>query len=132
MDKLLINNITDEELLDRISDVSVPAFRLQQIREWLYKCVDFAGMSNIPKSLIKVLKERFIIDNVEIYKKLESKEDETKKYLLKLYDGEIIEAVAMVYKHGVSICVSTQVGCNMGCVFLFIGYRRHEAQFVGI
>jgi 23S rRNA (adenine2503-C2)-methyltransferase len=132
MNKLLINNITDEELLDRISDVSVPAFRLRQIREWLYKCVDFDGMSNIPKSLIEVLKERFIIDNVEIYKKLESKEDETKKYLLKLYDGEIIEAVAMVYKHGVSICVSTQVGCNMGCVFCSSaigGMRRNLSAY---
>ena len=132
MDKLLINSITDEELLGRLSDISVPAFRLRQIREWLYKCVSFDSMSNIPKSLIEVLKERFIIDSAEIYKKLESKEDETKKYLLKLYDGEIIEAVAMVYKHGVSICVSTQVGCDMGCVFCSSaigGMRRNLSAY---
>ena len=132
MDKLLINSITDEVLLGRIADVSVPSFRLRQIREWLYKCVDFDSMSNIPKSLIEVLKERFIIDNVEIYKKLESKEDQTKKYLLKLYDGEIVEAVAMSYKHGVSICVSTQVGCNMGCVFCSSaigGMRRNLSSY---
>ncbi len=117
MDKLLINKITDEELLSALSDIKIPAFRLRQIRSWLYKCVDFDGMTNIPKNLIEVLKERFAIDNVSIYKKLESQEDGTRKYLLELYDGEIIEAVAMVYKHGISICVSTQVGCNMGCVF---------------
>jgi 23S rRNA (adenine2503-C2)-methyltransferase len=117
MDKILINSITDEELLSNLLDIKMPAFRLKQIRSWLYKCVNFADMTNLPKSLIEVLEERFVIDNVSIYKKLESQEDGTKKYLLKLYDGEVIEAVAMTYKHGISICVSTQVGCAMGCIF---------------
>ena len=117
MDKVLINSITDEELLSRLSDIKIPAFRLRQIRSWLYKCVGFGGMTNIPKDLLLVLKERFVADNAVIYKKLESEADGTRKYLLKLYDGEIIEAVAMSYKYGISICVSTQVGCNMGCAF---------------
>ena len=117
MDKVLISSISDEELLSRLSDTEIPAFRLRQIRSWLYKCVGFDGMTNIPKDLIARLKERFIADSAEIYKKLESKADGTRKYLLRLYDGEIIEAVAMSYRHGISICVSTQVGCNMGCAF---------------
>jgi len=117
MDKILINNISDEELLNRLSDIKIPAFRLRQIRSWLYKCADFTSMTNLPKTLISVLEERFTIDNVTIHKKLESVSDGTKKYLLKLYDDEIIEAVAMSYKHGITICVSTQVGCGMGCTF---------------
>ncbi len=117
MDKVQINKISDEELLSVLSDINPPAFRLRQIRSWLYKCVDFKDMKNLPKDFIKSLDERFIIDNVSIYKKMESEIDGTKKYLLKLYDDEIIEAVAMSYKHGVTICVSTQVGCSMGCTF---------------
>ena len=117
MDKILINNISDEELLTALSDINPPSFRLRQIRSWLYKCVDFKDMTNLPKNLIGVLEERFTADNVSVHKKLESAADATKKYLLKLYDDEIIEAVAMSYKHGISICVSTQVGCSMGCVF---------------
>ena len=132
MDRVLINSITDEEIFSRLSDIKIPAFRLRQIRRWLYKCVDFDEMTNVPKELIARLKERFAVDNVEIYKKLESKADGTKKYLLRLYDGEIIEAVAMSYKHGISICVSTQVGCNMGCTFCSSalgGMRRNLSAY---
>lgn len=117
MDKILINTISDDKLKEILADVKPPAFRIRQIRSWLYKCVDFDDMRNLPKELISILKERFIVDNVSIYKKLESEIDGTKKYLLKLNDDEIIEAVAMSYKHGTTICVSTQVGCNMGCTF---------------
>ena len=132
MDKILINQITDEELLKRLSDIKMPAFRLKQIRGWLYKCVGFEEMTNLPKSLISVLDERFIADNAVIIKKLESEIDGTKKYLLKMYDGEVIEAVAMSYKHGVTICVSTQVGCAMGCAFCASaigGLRRNLSAY---
>ena len=117
MSKTLINNLTEEQLLSTLNAMGLPAFRAKQIKSWLYKCVSFKEMSNLPKGLIERLEKNFTIDNVEVYKKLTSDVDGTKKYLLKLYDDEIIEAVAMEYKHGMTICVSTQVGCAMGCVF---------------
>lgn len=117
MSKILINNLSDEELYRELSKMNLPAFRIRQIKGWLYKCVSFDEMRNLPKELIGRLDEKFQIDMISIYKKLESDIDSTKKYLFKLYDDEIIESVAMEYKHGMSICVSTQVGCAMGCVF---------------
>ena len=115
MSKILINSLTDEQLLSQFNEMGQKSFRLKQIREWLYKCVPFDEMRNIPKELIARLEEKYIVDNVQILKRLESEIDGTKKYLLKLYDDEVIEAVAMDYKHGMTICVSTQVGCAMGC-----------------
>ena len=78
-------------------------------------------MLNIPLSLREKLKEECFIANVEIVKKLVSKIDGTVKYLYKLYDGEYIETVLMKYEHGYTVCVSTQVGCRMGCKFCASG-----------
>lgn len=92
-------------------------FRAKQIFRWISKGIeDFEKMKNIPNNLIVVLKDKFILKNMAIEKTYESK-DNTKKFLLKLSDGNIIEAVLMKYKHGYSICISTQVGCKMGCTF---------------
>lgn len=128
MSKILINSLTEEELYSELSELNLKNFRIKQIKGWLYKCVPFSNMRNLPKDLIAKLEDKYIVDTVDIYKKLESNIDGTKKYLLKLYDYEIIEAVAMEYKHGMTICVSTQVGCAMGCVFCASGVgglRRH-------
>lgn len=92
-------------------------FRSKQIFRWISKGIEnFDEMKNIPNNLIKVLKDKFILKNMVIEKIYKSK-DNTKKFLLKLNDGNIIEAVLMKYKHGYSICISTQVGCKMGCTF---------------
>lgn len=117
MNKILINALNEQELYFKLSNMNLQDFRIRQIKSWLYKCVSFDKMRNIPKGLIKRLDEKFMIDTISIYDKLESSIDCTKKYLFKLYDDEIIESVAMEYKHGMSICVSTQVGCAMGCIF---------------
>jgi len=93
-------------------------FRAKQIFGWVQKGVaTYDEMSNISKDLRAKMDEAFILDNVKIEKRLDSKKDGTRKYLLSMADGEIIEAVLMRYKHGNSICVSTQVGCRMGCSF---------------
>ena len=103
---------------DLIAGLDEKAFRAKQLFEWMDKGVDsFEEMKNIPKSLIDKLKEMSYISFAKIEKKFVSKIDGTVKYLYSLYDGELIESVVMKYKHGYSVCVSTQAGCNMGCKF---------------
>lgn len=93
-------------------------FRSKQIFSWIYKEVwNFDEMKNIPTSLKEKLKENFYIGIPEVEAKYVSQLDGTTKLLLKFKDGNIIESVVMKYKHGNSICISTQVGCRMGCKF---------------
>lgn len=93
-------------------------FRAKQIFDWIYKNEwDFSLMKNLPQSLIEKLNNAFYIDVPRIIDFLKSSDDDTTKYLLGYSDGNIIESVVMKYKHGNSICVSTQVGCKMGCKF---------------
>ena len=100
-----ILNFTLEELQDWMKENKESAFRAKQVFSWIYKDVwNFDDMKNIPGTLKEKLKESFIIDI-------------PKKILLALKDGNLIECVLMKYKHGNSICVSTQVGCRMGCKF---------------
>lgn len=106
------------EIEQIIADLNQPKFRANQIFGWLQKGVDsFDEMKNIPLSLKDALKQDYYISYVKIEKKFQSALDETVKYLYKLHDDELIESVVMKYKHGYSICVSSQVGCNMGCKF---------------
>ena len=102
---------------------NIPKFRAKQLFSWLHKIgvQSFDEMSNIPKSLKADLQAEFYISTCDIERKLESQIDDTVKYLFKLHDGEFIESVVMKYKHGYSICVSTQVGCRMGCSFCASG-----------
>lgn len=106
-----------EELL--VSILKQPKFRAKQIFDWLHKkqVSSFEDMKNIPQTLIDKLNEECFVTNLRIERKLVSKIDGTVKYLYKLNDGQCIESVLMKYKHGNSICVSTQVGCKMGCEF---------------
>lgn len=114
-------NILDyslKELKEWMKDNNEAAFRAKQVLGWIYKGVlNFDDMSNISKQCKELLKSQFYIGVPEIVEKYVSKKDGTIKYLLKLNDGNIIECVVMKYKHGNSICVSTQVGCRMGCKF---------------
>lgn len=99
-----------------------PPFRAKQIREWLDRGItDFEQMTNLPKDLRQKLAELYTVPGVTILKKLVSSIDGTVKYLFQLDDGETVESVLMNYKHGWSQCLSTQVGCKMGCTFCATG-----------
>lgn len=110
------------ELKEFLAQLGQPAYREKQLFKWLHKGIrSFDEASDLPKDLRAKLDETCYIANVEIERRLESKKDDTKKYLFRLHDGEYIEAVLMKYKHGWSECVSTQVGCRMGCTFCATG-----------
>lgn len=113
-----ILNFTLEELQNWMKDNGESAFRAKQVFSWIYKEVwNFDDMKNIPGSLKEKLKENFLIEIPKIVDVYESNVDGTKKILLSFNDNNLIECVLMKYKHGNSICVSTQVGCRMGCKF---------------
>ena len=97
-------------------------FRAEQIMKWVRSgAASFDEMTNLPLKLRELLKERFVIPSVHIERKLVSRLDSTVKYLFRLDDGEYIEAVVMRYHHGSTMCISTQVGCKMGCTFCATG-----------
>lgn len=123
-----MNNLTDiksmtlDELTEFVTENGFPKFRAKQIYDWLYKNVtDFDNMRNIPADLKAFLKSSSYISVANIEKKLVSRYDKTVKYLFSFNDGECVESVVMSYKHGYSICISTQVGCKMGCMFCATG-----------
>ena len=111
-----------EELTAQLKSNGYPAFRAKQIREWLDRGVtDFDQMTNLPKDLRQKMSEVYSVPGVKILRKLVSAIDGTVKYLFQLDDGETVESVLMQYKHGWSQCLSTQVGCKMGCTFCATG-----------
>lgn len=114
-----ILDFTLEELKEWMKENGESAFRAKQIFDWIYKkeVFNFEEMKNISKALIGKLSENFYIGIPEVIDYLSSSEDGTRKILLGLGDGNIIECVIMRYKYGNSICVSTQIGCRMGCKF---------------
>lgn len=114
-----IRDFTIEELEKVIDDFKVPKYRSKQLFDWLHSKMvsSFDEMSNIGNDLKNKIIKNFDIDFPTIYKEYVSKLDDTKKYLILLDDGNIIETVLMKYKYGYSICISSQVGCNMGCKF---------------
>ncbi|MBR5773746.1 MAG: 23S rRNA (adenine(2503)-C(2))-methyltransferase RlmN, partial [Clostridia bacterium] len=119
MEKIDILSLSISELVSVFSELGFPKFRAKQVYEWLHKhCVQsFDEMTNINKAMRAQLDEKFAILTCRIERKLVSSLDNTVKYLYELYDGEFVESVLMQYKHGYSICISTQVGCKMGCTF---------------
>ncbi len=111
-------SMTKAELEEFIVALDEPKFRAKQIFDWLQKgAEDFDDMGNIPKSLKEELKQKSYIGAVKISEKFVSKIDGTRKYLLELSDGNFIESVLMKYEYGYTICISSQVGCRMGCKF---------------
>lgn len=125
-----IKALTIEKLNDELTALSLPKFRAKQIFKWLHQtnCVSFDDMTNIGKELREKLSERYYISSCEIEDKLVSKLDGTVKYLFRLADDEYIESVIMKYKYGYTICVSSQVGCKMGCTFCastLAGFKRN-------
>ena len=119
MEKTDILSMSFDELSVALKDMGEPAFRAKQVYSWLHGvCVTtFDDMTNLSKVLRQKLNDSFVIFGATIEKKLVSEYDDTVKYLFKLHDGECVESVLMKYKYGYSICVSTQVGCRMGCKF---------------
>lgn len=118
------------ELEEELRSMNLPKFRAKQIYDWIHKklVTDFCEMTNISKELIGRLNESYEIPSCSIERKLVSKLDGTVKYLFRLPDGEYLECVVMDYKYGHTICVSTQVGCKMGCAFCASGiggFKRH-------
>ena len=118
-----IKSLTLNELTNEMNALGLPAYRAEQIFKWLHeKAVQsFDEMLNIPKNIRKSLTELYYISVATIEKKQISCYDGTIKYLFRLNDGEFIEAVLMDYHHGHTICISTQVGCKMGCTFCATG-----------
>lgn len=117
-----LRSLSTEELTQQLVSRGFPAFRAKQIRQWLDRGVtDFEQMTNLPKDLRALLAELYSVPSVKILRKLVSEIDGTVKYLFGLDDGETVESVLMNYKHGWSQCLSTQVGCKMGCTFCATG-----------
>ncbi len=114
-----LKDYTLEELEALVTgELKQPKFRAKQIFTWLYRGVtEFPQMTDLSKPLREQLEEKFWLGNLTIVKKYCSELDETRRYLLQLNDGNYIESVLMKYHHGYTICISSQVGCAMGCAF---------------
>ena len=114
-----ILSLTKEELCAAVTEMGEKSFRAKQIYEWLHfkKVSDFSQMSNISAQFRDELSKKFCIKSLKIKKRLVSSIDNTVKYLYGLDDGQAVESVLMEYKHGSSLCISSQVGCRMGCKF---------------
>lgn len=111
-------DLTLEDLELWCKEREVPKYRASQIYGWLSSgAVTTDDMTNVPKNVRALLEEDFIFGGFELINHLVSKLDGTEKFVYKLYDGNIIETVAMRYKPGISVCVSSQAGCRMGCAF---------------
>lgn len=116
-----MKNIKDynlDELKEEMISIGEKSYRAEQIFKWIYveNVTDFNEMTNLSLELRERLKNNYTLDIYKIIKKQESS-DGTKKYLFDVLDGNAIETVLMQYKHGYSICVSSQIGCKMGCKF---------------
>ncbi len=130
MEKEDILSLSAEELAEELEALGEKKFRAGQIFEWLHvkRAVSFDEMTNISLALRTKLFDKFYINRLNIVRKLESSIDNTVKYLYELSDGNHIETVLMDYKHGNSLCISTQVGCKMGCRFCastIAGFKRN-------
>lgn len=107
-----------EDLKKWMKENGEKEFRAKQVLDWIYKgAYNFEAMKNIPKDIKNKLQENFYISVPSVVEKYVSKDKSTVKFLFEYRDGNIIESVVMKYKHGNTICVSTQVGCKMGCTF---------------
>ncbi len=118
-EKTEIKSLNLKELQGFMESIGEKAFRAKQLYQWLHEkqVCDWEEMTNLSKSLREKLKEHAILTILEPVEIQTSQLDGTKKYLFRLQDGNMIESVLMRYKHGNSVCISSQVGCRMGCRF---------------
>lgn len=122
MDKADIKSMYYGELEAFLGELGEPKFRTGQLFKWLHSGTeDFSSMTNLPAVLRDKLSERAYIAGVKPVRRLCSRLDGTVKYLYEFSDGEYIESVLMKYEHGYTVCISTQVGCRMGCSFCASG-----------
>ena len=119
MEKKDIASYSFEELQEEMLAIGEKGFRSRQIYSWIHEKLvdDFEEMTNLPKTLRQKLEAAYEIRRVEMEKRQISKIDGTNKFLFCLKDGNMVESVLMKYKHGNSVCISSQVGCRMGCRF---------------
>ena len=109
---------TQQEIAQLLKELGQPAFRAKQVYTWLHKGVrSFDEMSNLPKDLRQLLEEKYPLCAPKVVRKQESQKDGTIKYLWELSDGNCVETVLMRYHYGNTVCISTEVGCRMGCAF---------------
>lgn len=114
-----LKSLDIEELTEYVKSIGEPSYRAKQLYEWMHIHLarSYDDMKNIPKSLKEKLKKDASFVSLKIEKMQVSKLDETRKYLFMLQDGNYVESVFMKYNHGNSVCISSQVGCRMGCRF---------------
>lgn len=116
-EKIDLYSMTDSELVDFFLSIGEPKFRAKQVFTALHKGIAIDGITSLSKPLREKLREMSLDTLPKVELKLTSKIDGTVKYLFRLYDGACIESVLMKYKHGNTLCISSQVGCLMGCKF---------------
>ena len=113
-----LKSLTQPELAAVLKELGQPAFRAKQVFTWLHKGVrSYDEMTNLPKALRDTLAQQYPINAPNVVRKQESKRDGTIKYLWELSDGNCVETVLMRYNYGNTVCISTEVGCRMGCAF---------------
>ncbi len=119
MEQIEIKSLSLMQLKNTMIEMGEKAFRAKQIYEWLHQkqAESFDEMSNLSAVLREKLKERYVLTTLKMLEVQTSKIDGTQKYLFALPDGNVVESVLMKYKHGNSVCISSQVGCKMGCRF---------------
>lgn len=116
--KALIRDLLPDQLEKALQEMGQPKFRAKQVFSWVQKGIEsWDEMSNVPKTVRDALSERFDLRAGAVVETLKDAKDDTRKHLIRLRDGQVIETVSMRYRHGHSVCVSTQVGCRMGCWF---------------
>ena len=113
-----LKSMTIAEIGDVLKELGQPAFRAKQVFSWLHKGVrSYDEMTNLPKALREALAEAYPLHTPKVVRRQESKKDGTIKFLWELADGNCVETVLMRYHYGNTVCISTEVGCRMGCAF---------------
>ena len=113
-----LKSMTAAEIGQVLKELGQPAFRAKQVFSWLHKGVkSYEQMSNLPKALRDTLEEKYPLHIPKVVRRQESKKDGTIKFLWQLADGNCVETVLMRYHYGNTVCISTEVGCRMGCAF---------------
>ncbi|MBR3265442.1 MAG: 23S rRNA (adenine(2503)-C(2))-methyltransferase RlmN [Erysipelotrichaceae bacterium] len=122
-----IYDLSLKDLEEYLLSKNLKPFHAKQIFRWLYdkRVTDFALMSDISKKMIDQLKEDFVIESLKV-RDLQISKDGTKKFLFEMSDGALVESVLMIFDYGYSACVTSQVGCNMGCTFCASGLLKKQ------